>query len=167
MNNIEPGRLTQLLSIYTRFGNKVVAAIRHFGQQVPETEVFKGIMQFGTTNEAGQIVFSITINDKGQLGIKTTPSADLDVAQTVRFRDIQSNALIDVMDILAIDSNGFIFKTTIPRPIPFILNDHEPDHSNDAPSPINANLFIGDDFVYLFIINRWKRFSFATFDDRL
>ena len=38
-----------------------------------------------------------------------------------------------------------------------INNDHEPYSSNDAPNPLGANYFKGDDYVYQRSGNVWKR----------
>lgn len=45
----------------------------------------------------------------------------------------------------------------IKSPKEFIYNDHEPYSSNDAPNPLGANYFKGDDYIYERCGEIWKR----------
>ena len=70
---------------------------------------------------------------------------------------------------------SFIIKNALPVEKPpdpdqiitdntVVLSDHEPLNSNEQPSPVSANYYKADDYVYHRVNGIWKRTSISKFN---
>jgi hypothetical protein len=66
-------------------------------------------------------------------------------------------------------TNGNIFsidkRLAVIRANLGVYNDHEPLSSDETPSPLNANFYKGDDYIYHRVNLRWKRTNLKHFNE--
>lgn len=104
MNQIHPIKITNVSSVYTTEGAKIVAGTRIKGILHDGDTIMQGTFEIGTVGEDGNLTFHFILNEDGNIGINVDePSAKLHVHGSVRLSNIQGSG-----ELLGIDTEGYL-----------------------------------------------------------